>query len=616
VPVLETERDFFTTDELVERIIQARDDADYRPFIETLLIQDKDGEVVRLAFNEVQELIHAAVMEELATKGAVRLIILKARQGGASTYIQGLGYTITTTHPNHKMWVVAHDRPSSEGLAEKSDMFLDMQPENLTPMVRHRDRKRIRFENKDERGRKTNPGLRSSIYVDQAKNVRAGRSTTIQFLHMSEVAFWIEGGEKTRLSLMQAVPNKPGTIAIAETTANGVEDPGGFYEFWSANYNKPNAKWRCLFIGWPVLSEYQMEVADWDKNDDGDLILRVDPDGEMREDYYRQEFSLTDEQLYWRRWCIETNCGGDIDQFMQEYPCTPEEAFITSGRPWYSRDGMEAIRQMLRAPISTGVFEMRAPEGWTDTPSHHWRRDHFHRDEFRRKTAKPSLAKESSGEWWLWSHPTPGREYLISVDSAEGGADGDRAAIRVRERDTLEDVAEFNGYLDTDLLAHQAALAAAYYNGAWVIPEVNNTGYGFMTTFTKLWSRIYWREDPDAAFRTMTWRYGFLTRSETRNRIVCRHRDFVREKTLPTYSSRLFSEMLTFVKDKSGTPRASGKKNHDDLVLADCMLLELSEQRPRRLDRAADRGPTLADDKSFQKHVARRKRANTKVGYF
>jgi hypothetical protein len=93
VPVLETERDFFTTDELVERIIQARDDADYRPFIETLLIQDKDGEVVRLAFNEVQELIHAAVMEELATKGAVRLIILKARQGGASTYIQGLGYT-------------------------------------------------------------------------------------------------------------------------------------------------------------------------------------------------------------------------------------------------------------------------------------------------------------------------------------------------------------------------------------------------------------------------------------------------------------------------------------------------------------------------------------------
>jgi hypothetical protein len=37
------------------------------------------------------------------------------------------------------------------------------------------------------------------------------------------------------------------------------------------------------------------------------------------------------------------------------------------------------------------------------------------------------------------------------------------------------------------------------------------------------------------------------------------------------------------------------------LVIADCLLLELAEQRPARLDKVSHT-PTLSDDREFQKY--------------
>ena len=35
-------------------------------------------------------------------------------------------------------------------------------------------------------------------------------------------------------------------------------------------------------------------------------------------------YHLDNEQMQWRRWCIENNCNGEIDIFKQEYPSNPE----------------------------------------------------------------------------------------------------------------------------------------------------------------------------------------------------------------------------------------------------------------------------------------------------
>ena len=49
------------------------------------------------------------------------------------------------------------------------------------------------------------------------------------------------------------------------------------------------------------------------------------------EEALKAAFGLDNEQIMWRRWCIRNNCNNDIDLFHQEYPSTPEEAFIATG---------------------------------------------------------------------------------------------------------------------------------------------------------------------------------------------------------------------------------------------------------------------------------------------
>ena len=624
-----------SADEMLSVVINAHEDP--KSYIETfLVIKTKDKRLVRLKLNATQRRILDKILELRAAGEPVRLIILKARQEGVSTFIQALYFMFAVTTPNIEVWTLAHDRESSGNLLLMSKLYLDRLPEAVTPMTSGRDKKRLVFENPDHEMRKRpeTAGLLSRIYIDQAKNANAGRSTTITMLHISEEAFWGPEGPNTKLSLFQAVPTLPGTMIIRETTANGIGDQAEFHKEWTENYGMPGAKWVCLFFGFHEHEEYRLPVPDELKDADGRLILRLDPDGQMREEDLRagavarafgtdEPYPLDDEQLYWRRVVLEEKCGNDVGRFMQEYPCTPDEAFKTSGRPWFTRAGLEAVAKSIREPIAKGVFVHERPEAWRDTTDQGlWRTDFFHPDWYRRGHM-PSWVDDSQGEWWIWRLPEPGREYIMAIDTAEGKVDGDKSAIEIFARDTLEQVAEFNGHLDPDLVAHQAAMAGFFYNDAWSIPEVNNTGYGFMSTFVNLYRRIYFRKDPDAALGArQKYQYGFRTNPVTRPIITLRAQAYIRELPMNGYpkirSRRLFNEMQSFQKDKLGYPRAMAKGTQDDLVICFCLVLEEAERRPVRVT-PEKRQLTLADDKSFQEHQARmrgRRGASGRARYF
>jgi len=606
---------YLTLEDMVDLVITSRENA--QGYMETFFtIKTKGQGIVRFRLNRTQVDILDQIKRLWAQGKPVRLIILKARQEGVSTFIQALFFMLTVTEPNRSAWILTHDRESSSNLFGMSELYLDSLPPEISPMVRYRDKKRIRFENPDNDQRRAAPGLRSLIYVDHAKNTRAGRSTTIHFLHISERALWGADGQETMTSVMQSVPNTPDSIVVQETTAFGVDDPAGFYADWTENFNNPKATWLCLFYPWFIHAEYTMEIPPDELDEHGHLILQPDPDGEIREPDLLMGFhsivgsetgfyTLTEEQVYWRRWAMANNCRRDPFVFMQEYPSTPDEAFMTSGRPWFSRAGLDFIHKSVLPPVYTGFFRTPAPQGWQNNPERGvWREDKHHLTEYRRGIVAPEWTTDDTGNWWVWKMPEPGHEYNISVDTAEGGEDGDRAAVQVTDRKTLEQVAEFNGYLDTDLLAHQVAMAATFYNMAYVIPEVNNTGYGFMQVFKDIYPRIYFRRNPEAPLNAPTqWVLGFRTDSTTRPILVTRGQNYVREGVGVIRSSRLLKEMRTFVKDKRGTPRASGR-NHDDLVLAWLLMLELHESRPVRLEKPS-KEPTLADDKFFQQHRAK-----------
>ena len=97
-----------------------------------------------------------------------------------------------------------------------------------------------------------------------------------------------------------------------------------------------------LFVGWNELIEYQMEYNGFDLTDD-ELKLK-------------ETYELSNEQLAWRRWCISNNCGGDEDQFKQEYPINPHEAFLSTGSCIFDKEKIIERLEVVKKPLKIGYF--------------------------------------------------------------------------------------------------------------------------------------------------------------------------------------------------------------------------------------------------------------------
>src|SRR5690606_37607220 len=151
----------------------------------------------------------------------------------------------------------------------------------------------------------------------------------------SEVAFFPDA-KTTMLGLLQAVPDQPNTLVVLESTANGVGD--WFHEMWQ-KAEKGENEFTPIFLPWFIQPEYTRPFrteAEREQFIQEVEATHVDANGETVYTYEKQlmeKHDLTYEQLNWRRWTIANKCQGDEILFMQEYPSTPEEAFISSGRP-------------------------------------------------------------------------------------------------------------------------------------------------------------------------------------------------------------------------------------------------------------------------------------------
>ena len=64
----------------------------------------------------------------------------------------------------------------------------------------------------------------------------------------------------------------------------------------------------------------------------------------------------------WRRWCIKTNCGGNVELFRQEYPSCAEEAFLFSGTPFFDNQKLVLLLESVPEPVKIGHFTYIEPK--------------------------------------------------------------------------------------------------------------------------------------------------------------------------------------------------------------------------------------------------------------
>lgn len=491
-----------------------------------LKIRTKQGQLIPFALNPSQVKIDKKIAEIKAQGKPIRIIILKARQMGFSTYTEGKIFRKTSMTKLTNSMIIAHKEDASNNLFNMSKLFYEEMPAYLRPMKKASNAKELIFENPTPNAaeKQANPGLRSKIKIDTAKNLGAGRSDTIRNLHASEVAFW-DNAEMVMLGLMQAVPNDPDTMVIVESTPNGVG--GYFYDLWQKAKRGEN-EFIPLFFAWWEHPEYQMPVP-----------VGFTLDEEERE--IKSAYNLTDEQMAWRRWCIENNCNGDKELFKQEYPSNDIEAFLTSGRPVFNTQTLQIMLEECKPPKWVGnITEEKRHVKFIDHPK---------------------------GYLSIWKHPEEGHNYIISADVAEGLAHGDYSVADIIDRKTLEQVAQWHGHIDPDLFGDELEKMARLYNRAFVVPEVNNHGLTTVTALKKKYRNIYRRRTVDKITNKARQEYGWRTDSRTKPLAVDKAAEHIRGRTVKINCRETVEECLTFIRnDKGGMEAQEGC--FDDRVMS------------------------------------------------
>lgn len=496
----------------------------YAPRI--LKIKTKDGQLVPFTLNPSQVKLDKQIAE-LKTQGKpIRVIILKARQMGFSTFTEGYIFRRTTMAKLVNSMIIAHKEDASTNLFNMSKLFYEEMPAWLRPMKKASNAKELIFENPTPNvvEKQKNPGLRSKIKIDTAKNLGAGRSDTIHNLHASEVAFW-DNAELVMLGLMQAVPNSPGTMVIVESTANGVG--GYFYDLWQKAKRGEN-EFVPLFFAWHEHEEYRLPVPEGFKPDEEEQQLL-------------EAYDLDLEQLAWRRWCIDNNCNGDKDKFRQEYPSNDIEAFLTSGRPVFNTAKLRILFD--NAPKPKHIGNMVEEEGHV------------------------KFVEQPGGYLEVWRKPEEGHNYVISADIAEGLAHGDYSSADVLDRKTLEQVAHWHGHIDPDLYAVELERLARWYFRAFIVPEVNNHGLTTVTALKKRYRNIYRRRTVDRITNKPRQEYGWRTDSRTKPLAVDKLAEHIREGTAVINGKETIEECLTFIRNAKGGMEAQ-EGCYDDRVMS------------------------------------------------
>jgi hypothetical protein len=289
-----------------ERAIRQRLKDDFEHYAARCLkIRAKSGQIVPFTLNGPQKYIHDRVEEQRQRTGKVRAIILKGRQQGCSTYIEGRFYWRVTHTKGVRAFILTHEDDATNNLFELANRYHENCPALVKPSTSAANAKELHFDKLD-----------SGYKVGTAGNKAVGRSSTVQLFHGSEVAFW-PNAQAHAAGVLQAIPDEEGTEVFKESTANGVGNY--FHKEWQ-DAEAGLSDYIAIFVPWFWSEEYRKEVEPG-----------FELDAEERA--YQEAHGLDLAQMAWRRAkIIELK---DATLFKQEYPATAAEAFQVSGADPY-----------------------------------------------------------------------------------------------------------------------------------------------------------------------------------------------------------------------------------------------------------------------------------------
>ena len=495
-------------------------------FIESLKIRTNDEATgkpatKRLIHRHGQQTVWDTVKEKIDRLEPIRLIVLKSRRVGISTQINSWLTTFIASADQVNALITAHKRKPAKEIWGMSKFFVTSSPllSRLATI-----------------GNDTITIGRSQLRVTTAGTPESERGVDLTAWLADEAAFYER--PEVWIATMQCLPtsNSIFSIGVIASTANGKVGEGEmFYDEWT-RAQEGESDWVPIFLPWWKEPEYRLP---------GKSIEQATPAEKM----LRQQYEVNDEQLAWRRMIIRNKLKGDEEMFHQEYPSSPNEAFIATGTPFFLPHQL----QFMEPDIHKGKNYLIEANG--------------------------SITPYEKGYLQIWKMPEPGHQYVIGADSSMGIEDAkgsdrhSRSAGEVFDMETLEQVAEYDAATAPHLFAKHLAGMGRLYNEALIAPEVQSSGGGggreilvYLRETYEYWNIHRWQGQPDKIQRHQAILYGWETNARTRPRMLARIREVIMEKSVTIHSRRLMNQIENFGESDEGYMEAQAGR--DDLLFA------------------------------------------------
>lgn len=415
-------------------------------------------------------------------------ITLKARQIGWSTCVGFYAAWLAMKEPNTKILFLSKGERESKLLLEKVKFGLSYLPEWLAhkaPRTTRENQEIVEFSNG------------SQIMSLPSRNNPA-RGFTGRLVVVDEWAF-LDNGDEAWASI-EPVTDIGGQV-IGLSTANGVGNT--FHDLW-LRAQSGNSSFTPMFFSWRAVPE--------------------------RDDAW-YEAKKNDMQVW---------------QLHQEYPTTPEEAFIKSGAMVFDPDVLDWIKN-----------EQITPFKW--------------RGHLRYVDGLYKLQENNSGMLFVWERPELNGTYCIGADVAEGLEHGDYSSAHVLkvEKHGAESqwrvVAAFHGHVEPDVFGDMLVDLGNWYGECLMGIEANNHG---LTTVTHVknagYPRLYREKNVAHRRKSKTQRLGWWTDKKSKPIAIDDLRQALREGlVLPDRAT--LDECYTYVYDGKGGMNGSP---HDDRVMS------------------------------------------------
>lgn len=400
--------------EMDTEIIEKRLLTDYKFLIETFM-------EIRTESHGIQPFIYNPVQRHYWKRRSKRDIILKSRRDGFSTLKLAEGLCLAMTNEGWHSKIVAHTPDAYTELKENQDIMFESLPDEIKPHVSKDNAGVLYFKNLNSKVTVANAGATEVVAT------RVGRSEQVNFLHLSEFAFYAYP-EETYNSLINCVPLETGYASIEST-------PNGFNRFRDMIIESKKG-----------INSYKFHFYRWFDSPKNMIFDDLDP---IEETYTEEErdivrkYKLLVPQIRWRRAKIK-----DIGKkkFKQEYPEDFNSCFLRSGSPFFDEDSLlwqqlNCTRRNLKGyKVGIKVFEP----------------------------------------------PRAGHQYVCGADTAEGIEEGCFDSATFFDRKSGEEVCHIYGKWRPEIFARLIAETGRWYNNAFLGIEKNNHGHAVLLALAEI----------------------------------------------------------------------------------------------------------------------------------